>query len=95
MSIAPSNGKTHYRFQKEKESATPLQKGQYEQKAGAELALRILTRKRLLPFVERFNPDYNAGWVHKTSVVGWGNSVVTWLKKSETYALYAAPRYLR
>ena len=36
-----------------------------EQKARAELALRILTRKRLLPFVERFNPDYNAGWVHK------------------------------
>jgi predicted phage terminase large subunit-like protein len=36
-----------------------------EQKAKAELALRFLTRKRLLPFVERFNPDYQAGWVHK------------------------------
>ena len=28
-----------------------------EEKAKAELALRFLTRKRLLPFVERFNPD--------------------------------------
>ena len=35
------------------------------EKARAELALRFLTRKRLLPFVERFNPDYSAGWVHK------------------------------
>ena len=51
---------------KEKESATPLEEETtLEQKARAELALRILTRKRLLPFVERFNPDYNAGWVHK------------------------------
>ena len=33
--------------------------------AREELALRILTRKRLLPFVERFNPEYLAGWVHK------------------------------
>lgn len=36
-----------------------------EEKAKAELALRFLTRKRLLPFVERFNHDYQAGWVHK------------------------------
>jgi len=34
-------------------------------KAEQELAKRILSRKRLLPFVERFNPDYLAGWVHK------------------------------
>jgi len=34
-------------------------------KAEQELAKRILSRKRLLPFVERFNPDYQAGWVHK------------------------------
>lgn len=36
-----------------------------EQKARQELAFRILARKRLLPFVERFNPDYLPGWVHK------------------------------
>ena len=29
-----------------------------EQKAQRELAQRQLARKRLLPFVERFNPDY-------------------------------------
>ena len=34
-------------------------------KAQKELALRALSRKHLLPFVERFNPDYLAGWVHK------------------------------
>lgn len=34
-------------------------------KAEQELAKRILARKHLLPFVERFNPDYLAGWVHK------------------------------
>ena len=36
-----------------------------QEKARAELAMRFLTRKRLLPFVERFNADYQAGWVHK------------------------------
>ena len=36
-----------------------------KEKAKAELAKRFLTRKRLLPFVERFNPEYQAGWVHK------------------------------
>tara|TARA_R110001592_G_scaffold55600_1_gene169782 strand:+ start:1591 stop:3162 length:1572 start_codon:yes stop_codon:yes gene_type:complete len=35
------------------------------QQAEKELASRILSRKRLLPFVEKFNPDYQAGWVHK------------------------------
>jgi predicted phage terminase large subunit-like protein len=34
-------------------------------KAEQELAKRILSRKHLLPFVERFNPDYLPGWVHK------------------------------
>ncbi len=34
-------------------------------KAEQELAKRVLARKRLLPFVERFNTDYQAGWVHK------------------------------
>jgi len=33
--------------------------------ARKELAARALQRKHLLPFVERFNPKYNAGWVHK------------------------------
>ena len=31
----------------------------------AELASRILARRSLLPFVERINPRYKAGWVHK------------------------------
>ena len=36
-----------------------------EKAAQRELALRALSRKYMLPFVERFNPDYMAGWVHK------------------------------
>ena len=36
-----------------------------EEAAQRELALRALSRKHVLPFVERFNPDYMAGWVHK------------------------------
>lgn len=31
----------------------------------AELASRILSRRRLLPFTQRMNPKYNAGWVHE------------------------------
>jgi len=34
-------------------------------RAEQELAKRILARKRMLPFVEKFNPEYQAGWVHK------------------------------
>ena len=43
-------------------------------KAQKELALRALSRKHLLPFVERFNPDYLPGWVHMTYVYGWKSS---------------------
>ena len=51
----------------QKLAAQKLEKEQLsaEAKAGQELAKRVLARKRLLPFVERFNPDYQAGWVHK------------------------------
>jgi len=31
----------------------------------AELALRTLARRRLLPFIKRFRPKYDAGWVHE------------------------------
>jgi predicted phage terminase large subunit-like protein len=34
-------------------------------KAQAELAQRVLARRRLIPFVQRFNPKYKAGWVHE------------------------------
>lgn len=34
------------------------------QAAKKELAQRALARKRLMPFVKRFNPDYQPGWVH-------------------------------
>lgn len=34
-------------------------------KAQAELAQRVLARRRLLPFIKRFNPKYLDGWVHR------------------------------
>lgn len=40
-------------------SPTPLQAAQQE------LAARVLAKRRLLPFVQRLNPRYDAGWVHK------------------------------
>lgn len=37
---------------------TPLQQAQQE------LAARILAKRRLIPFTQRLNPRYHAGWVH-------------------------------
>ena len=34
-------------------------------KLKAELASRVLSRRRLLPFIQRMNPKYMAGWVHE------------------------------
>lgn len=33
--------------------------------AQKELASRVLSKRRLLPFVQRMNPQYDAGWVHE------------------------------
>jgi predicted phage terminase large subunit-like protein len=33
--------------------------------ANMELAARTLARRRLLPFIKRFKPKYDAGWVHE------------------------------
>lgn len=35
------------------------------QQAQAELALRELCKRRLIPFTQRLNPRYDAGWVHR------------------------------
>jgi predicted phage terminase large subunit-like protein len=34
-------------------------------KAQAEMAQRVLSKRLLMPFVQRFNPKYKDGWVHK------------------------------
>jgi len=65
-----------------------------EDKARAELALRFLTRKRLLPFVERFSPDYQAGWVHKDvcrRLEEFSRKVVA--KESPRLMLFLPPRH--
>jgi len=33
--------------------------------AQAEMASRVISKRRFLPFVQRMNPDYMAGWVHE------------------------------
>ena len=65
-----------------------------EDKARAELALRFLTRRKLLPFVERFNPDYQAGWVHKDickRLEEFSKDVAE--KKSPRLMLFMPPRH--
>lgn len=65
-----------------------------EEKARQELAFRILARKRLLPFVERFNPDYLPGWVHKDicrRLEKFSQDVVA--QKSPRLMLFMPPRH--
>ena len=79
-------------------AAVPVEEEQeaqsVEDKARAELALRFLTRKRLLPFVERFSPDYQAGWVHKDvcrRLEEFSRKVVA--KESPRLMLFLPPRH--
>ena len=76
------------------EAVTETEEPSVEDKAKAELALRFLTRKRLLPFIERFNPDYSAGWVHKDicrRLEKFSNDVAE--KKSPRLMLFMPPRH--
>ena len=77
---------------------TPQEELQEEEasslKAQKELARRVLSRKRLLPFVERFNPDYSAGWVHKDickRLEKFSQDVVD--RKSPRLMLFMPPRH--
>ena len=63
-------------------------------RAEQELAKRILARKRMLPFVEKFNPDYLAGWVHKDickRLEKFSQDVAN--KKSPRLMLFMPPRH--
>jgi|TARA_Y100000289_G_C3930309_1_gene155991 predicted phage terminase large subunit-like protein len=83
------NGPEPQKAEKQESAETSV-----EEKAKAELALRFLTRKRLLPFVERFNPDYHAGWVHKDicqRLEKFSRDVVD--KKSPRLMLFMPPRH--
>lgn len=59
-----------------------------------ELARRELCRRRYLPFVMRFNPDYMAGWVHKDiaqRLEKFSKDVAD--KKSPRLMLFMPPRH--
>lgn len=60
----------------------------------AELARRVLAKRHLLPFVERFNPEYDAGWLHKViceELEQFERDVVA--KKSPRLILQVPPRH--
>ncbi len=46
-------------------SAAPASKTITQTEAARELASRTLSKRRLLPFIQRLNPRYMAGWVHQ------------------------------
>lgn len=45
--------------------AFPQAESDYGSPSQQELASRTLARRRLLPFIKRFKPKYDAGWVHE------------------------------
>lgn len=62
--------------------------------ARQELAQRTLARKHMLPFIERFNPKYAAGWVHKDicqRLEKFSQDVAD--KKSPRLMLFMPPRH--
>lgn len=75
-----------------KTRTAPLPKGAAN--AAKELAFRTLSRKHLLPFVLRFNPKYDAGWVHKDicqRLEKFSRDVAD--KKSPRLMLFMPPRH--
>ncbi len=46
-------------------TTSPNSLGHSDIEVKKELASRILSRRRLLPFIQRLNPKYLAGWVHE------------------------------
>ena len=65
-----------------------------EKAAQRELALRALARKHMLPFVERFDEQYQAGWVHKDicqRLEKFSQAVVD--RKSPRLMLFMPPRH--
>ena len=65
-----------------------------QKEAQRELAKRVLSRKRLLPFVERFNLEYEAGWVHKDickRLEQFSQDVID--RKSPRLMLFMPPRH--
>lgn len=75
-----------------KTRTAPLPQGAVN--ATRELANRTLSRKHLLPFVLRFNPKYDAGWVHKDicqRLEKFSQDVAD--KKSPRLMLFCPPRH--
>ena len=62
--------------------------------AKKELASRELSRRHLLPFIQRFNKEYKAGWVHKdicSRLEKFSQDIID--KKSPRLMLFMPPRH--
>lgn len=59
-----------------------------------ELARQLLAEEHLLPFVKRFNPEYEAGWVHKDICehLEWFSEAVA-NQESPRLAIFMPPRH--
>lgn len=62
--------------------------------AKQEIARRLLAKKHLLPFVQRVQPDYDPGWVHKDICehLEWFSEAVA-AKESPRLAIFMPPRH--
>jgi predicted phage terminase large subunit-like protein len=64
--VQPDNRQKVSNIEKEQERVAEENEEAFNKQAEAkkELAERALSRRRLLPFIKRVNPDYIPGWVH-------------------------------
>lgn len=86
--------KANARTTMEAEEQEAEQKRSARELVDAELARRALARRRLLPFVLRFNDKYEAGWVHQVvcaELERFVQEVVD--KKSPRLMLFLPPRH--
>lgn len=96
----------HLKLQAKKRSALAKLKKQAEEKqaeeqemsaaeaAKQEMARRELSRKHLLPFIMRFNENYEPGWVHKDicDKLEWFSAAVA-AKESPRLMIFMPPRH--
>lgn len=83
-------------LQREAKEAEAKRRAEFDAKEEAklELARRELARRHLLPFVQRFNDKYEAGWVHKDicqRLEKFSDDVAA--KKSPRLMLFLPPRH--
>ncbi len=75
------------------QTEAPLTPEETRQQVLAEVAKRVLAKRELIPFVKRFMPNYQDGWVHHdmaTRLKQFAQDIID--KKSPRLALFMPPR---